>query len=114
MWNVNANTLITYNNYFKLHELYLAVIEYNFSVLGFQEINLNLLNPRIRDKITAVFKQYFPIKIVFGTMPIKSPTGWKPGGTMLVIIGHLSKSVCSTSSDVMGRWCCATLEFANL
>ena len=112
MWNVNTNTLLTHNDYTKLHELCLAVIEYNINVLGFQGINLNLLNPRIRDDITVVCKHYFPIKII-QHYAYQIPYQLKPKGTMLVIIGHLSHSVCSTSSDAMGRWCRATLELAN-
>ena len=113
MWNVNANTILTHNDYSELHELCLSIIDYNINIVGFQEINLNLLNPKIRDAITKVFKQYFTVKIIFSTTPIQSPSDWKPGGTMLVILGKLTHSITNTSSDSMGRWCRATIELAD-
>ena len=42
IWNVNANTILTHNNYAELNKLCLSIAEYNFSIVGLQEINLDL------------------------------------------------------------------------
>jgi hypothetical protein len=75
-----------------------------------QEINLNTLQPDIRDSIESVFKQHFgTVRLVTSTSPIRSPRAWKPGGTLLAVVGHWSHSVLDTGADELGRWSRVTL-----
>ena len=70
-----------------------------------QEININLLNVQLRNQITDVFKRHFNVaRMIFSTTPIQSPTSWKPGGTMLAVVGSLAHSVTEHHADHLGRW----------
>ena len=50
--NVNGNTILIHDNYEELNKLCFLILEYNISIVGFQEVNLNLLQSKIRDNIT--------------------------------------------------------------
>ena len=114
IWNINANTILTHNDYAELNELCLSIAEYNISIVGFQEINLDLLQQEIRNNITQVFKTHFnSVKLLFSTTPIKAPTAWKPGGTMLVFIGPIAHSVVNPKTDNLGRWCRGTINLCH-
>ena len=100
-----------HDNFAELHTLCQSIIEYDINVISFQEVNLNLLQHNIREQIKRVFQTYFPyFKLIYSTSPIKAPTAWKPDSTMMVIIGKFSHAVTRTSSDLLGRWCRATIQ----
>ena len=103
IWNVNANKILMHENFAELHTVYLSIIEYDINVISFQEVNLDLLQPHIRDQLHQVFLAYFPyFKITFSTTPIKDPTAWKPWNTIIVSVGKLSQATTHTSSDSLG------------
>ena len=68
--SINANTLILRSGLAELHELCLQIQKYNISVICFQEVNIDLLDYKIRTAIEAVFNQYFVNKIYFSSTPI--------------------------------------------
>jgi hypothetical protein len=108
-WN-NANTLLQQDDFAELHELCLTLTEYNVGIIALQEVNLNLNRPAIRTAIENVFNEHFgTCKLVLSTSPCHSPTAWKPGGTLLVVLGTWSHAVTTTGHDELGRWCRATL-----
>ena len=105
IWCNNANTLSTYNDFTELHELCDVLKQHNVNIICMQEINIDLLNITLHNKITDVFKQHFNVaRLVFSTTPIQSPTSWKPGGTMLAVVGSLAHSVTEHHADHLGRW----------
>ena len=109
-WN-NANTLLQQDGYAELHELCLTLKEYNVGVIALQELNLNVNRLAIRTAIENVFLEHFgTCKLVMATTPCHSPTAWKPGGTLLVVLGSWSHAVTHTIQDQLGRWCGATLS----
>jgi hypothetical protein len=109
-WN-NANTLLQQDDFAELHELCLTLIDYKVGIIALQEVNLNLNRPAIRSAIEQVFVEHFGIcKLVLATSPCHSPTAWKPGGTLLVVLGSWSHAVTHTGHDSLGRWCRATLS----
>jgi hypothetical protein len=108
-WN-NANTLVQHDDFAELHELCLTLLEYNVGIIALQELNLNVKRPAIRAAIENVFNEHFgTCKLVLATSPCHSPTAWKPGGTLLVVLGAWSHAVTDTGQDELGRWCRATL-----
>jgi hypothetical protein len=108
-WN-NANTLLQHDDFAELHELCLTLREYKVGIVALQEVNLNLNRPEIRTALESVFTEHFgTCKLILATSPCHSPTAWKPGGTLLAILGTWSHAVTHTGQDSLGRWCCATL-----
>jgi hypothetical protein len=103
-WN-NANNLVHPDDYAELHELCLMLTEYNVGIIALQEVNLNLNRPTIRPAIDDVFNPHFgSCNLVLYTSPSHSPTAWKPGGTLLVVLGTWSHAVAATGQDELGRW----------
>jgi hypothetical protein len=112
-WSNNANTLLMRDDFSELHELCLSLKQYSpaIGIIALQEINLDTLQPDIRTKIESVFKQHFgAVRLVTSTSPIQAPNAWKPGGTLLAVVGHWSHSVIDTGADELGRWSRATLS----
>ena len=108
-WN-NANTLLQHDDFAELHELCLTLREHKVGIIALQEVNLNLNRPEIRTAIERVFTEHFGnCKLVLATSPCHSPTAWKPGGTLLAVLGTWSHAVTQTGQDALGRWCSATL-----
>ena len=110
IWSVNANTILLRSGLAELHELCIQIKKFNISIICFQEVNIDLLDYKMRKAIEAVFNQYFVNKIYFSTTPIRSPTHWKPGGIMTVTVNEISHSVSSYETDDLGRWCKITLS----
>jgi hypothetical protein len=112
IWSNNANTLLMRDDFSELHELCLALKDYSpaIGIIALQEINLDTLQPDIRTNIESVFKQHFgAVRLITSTSPIRAPHAWKPGGTLLAVVGHWSHSVIDTGADELGRWSRATL-----
>lgn len=112
IWSNNANTLLMRDDFSELHELCIALHAYSpaIGIIALQEINLDTLQTDIRSKIESVFKQHFgAVRLVTSTSPIQAPHAWKPGGTLLAVVGHWSHSVLDTSADELGRWSRVTL-----
>ena len=87
IWNINANTILTHQDYSELHELCISLVEYGVAAVSFSEVNLDLLDLTTKEDITNIFKQHFTTaKVIFITTTIKAPTKYKPGGTILVIL----------------------------
>ena len=49
----------------------------------------------------------------FSTTPTQTPTLWKPGGTMMVVIGEISISITQTHNNQLGKWCKITISGSN-
>ena len=74
IWNINANTITTKEDFSELHELCLSLNHFKVSAVGFQEVNLDLMDIKIRNNILSVFKQHFKsAQVLFSTTPIRSP-----------------------------------------
>ena len=114
IWSINANTLLTHNNFSELHESCISALHNKITILCLQEININIYKRGIRNTIKKVLKQHFPtFNLLLSSTPIHSPTIWKPGGTMMVTIGEIAHSIQRTHTNNLGRWCMTRIEQAN-
>jgi hypothetical protein len=110
-WSTNANTVLLSNDLAEFHELCHSLKQHSVGILAIQEVNQNLLDRNIYNQIEDVLKLHFgACVLVSSTTPIRSPTAWKPGGTILAVLGTWSHTVTTVSSDSLGRWCKATLS----
>jgi hypothetical protein len=110
-WSTNANTVLLSNDLAEFHELCHSLKEHSVGILAIQEVNQNLLDRKIYNQVEDVLKQHFgACVLVSSSTPIQSPTSWKPGGTILAVLGTWSHTVTTVSSDSLGRWCKATLS----
>jgi hypothetical protein len=76
-----------------------------------QEPNLDFLQAPIWEAITTICKSHFEYaKVVSSTSCIKAPSVWKPGGTLLIVIGKWANAVMRHSNDDLGRWSAVTLH----
>lgn len=55
IWNVNVNTILTHNDFAEIHALCIFTNRYNVAIVDFQEVNLNLLDINIQEKIQKDF-----------------------------------------------------------
>ena len=111
---INMNTLLMHNDYAELHELCISLKKYKVSAVCLQEIIINIKKEKIRNKNRKIFYMHFTCsKLIISHTPIKTSTNWKPGGTILAIMGKYSQYITSTNSDQMGRWCKATIAGAK-
>jgi hypothetical protein len=110
-WSTNANTVLLSNDLAEFHELCHSLKAHSVGILAIQEVNQNLLDRNIYNQLEDALKLHFgACVLVSSSTPIRSPTSWKPGGTILAVLGTWSHTVTATSSDSLGRWCKATLS----
>jgi hypothetical protein len=103
-WISNANTVLLSNDLAEFHELCHSLKQHSVGILAIQEVNQNLLDRNIYNQIEDVLKLHFgACVLVSSTTPIHSPTAWKPGGTILAVLGTWSHTVSTVSSDSLGR-----------
>lgn len=99
IWNVNANTILAHDDYAEFHDLCAQLKKYNVAVLGMQELNVDILQYKVRNCIVEILKENsVSVKVVFSTTPILAPTIWKPGGTLIAVLGKYSHRVINTSA----------------
>lgn len=72
---MNANIILIHDKYAELNELCLLILEYIILIVGFQEVNLDLLQSKLRDNINRTFKKHFgSVNLLFSTTSIKAQT----------------------------------------
>jgi hypothetical protein len=87
-----------------LHDLCATLKIRGVDCIAIQEPDLAFLQANIREHITSVCCKHFgSAHLVTSTSCIKAPTTWKPGGTMLIVLGHWANAVIQTSTDDLGR-----------
>jgi hypothetical protein len=94
IWSANVNGLSAKDNFAALHDLRATLKIRGVDCIAIQEPNLDFLQAKIRDKIKTVCCQHFGVaRLVTSTTCIKAPTSWKPGGRMLIVLGHWANAV---------------------
>jgi len=105
VWFNNVNTLSTHNDFSALHELLTELKFYKISIIALQETNIDWTQYKIRDKCGEIFREHFGnAHVVTSTSSIKAPNTWKPGGTLLAVVGPWSTRVLDSGTDELGRW----------
>jgi hypothetical protein len=70
-----------------------------------QEHNLDVTQMSVHSILYDTVQQYWDkTKFIAGTTPIPFTTHYKPGGTFILTIGHLSGRIVNQTQDRWGRW----------
>jgi hypothetical protein len=112
VWSNNVNTLSLNNGLADLHELCHILKAKNIGIAALQEINIDLSQASVYQRVKAVFDSHFDSQctLVCSTTHIRSSTDWKPGSTMLFVLPTWTPYIVSRSRDDLGWWCSVTLE----
>jgi hypothetical protein len=106
-----VNGLSAKDDFMALHDLCATLRIRGVDCIALQEPNLDFLQANIQEKIKNVCCQHFgSARLVTSTSCIKASTSWKPGGTMLIILGNWANAVIRSSTDDLGRWSTATIN----
>jgi hypothetical protein len=106
-----VNGLSAKDDFTTLHGLCVTLKIRGVDCIALQEPNLDFLQANIREQIQNVCCKHFgSTRFITSTSCIKVPTSWKPGGTMLIILGHWVNAVIRSSTDNLGRWGTATIN----
>jgi exonuclease III len=108
--SLNVNGLSIDRRGGKFDDLCRLTKEVNADVMCSQEHNLDTTQSRVRNILYDTTRQHWPrSRLKFGTTPIPFTSQFKPGGTMMLIVEHLTGRVKAHSVDHMGRWVSYTL-----
>jgi hypothetical protein len=112
VWSNNVNTLSLSNNLADLHKLCCHFRTHNIDIAALQEVNIDLTQAKIFQKVKAVFDQHFNKQciLVCSTTNIWSETNWKPGSTLIVVMPQWAPYVMEKHRDKLGRWRSVTLQ----
>jgi hypothetical protein len=87
---VNANGISTREGLADLHSLCISLRARSVDAVAIQEANTDFMQPAIREKYTAIFKEHFgQARVITATTCIHAPNTWKPGGAVFSYIGPL-------------------------
>ena len=79
--------------------------EIQADVICCQEHNLDTTQSGLRKIIYDTTHHHWTrSRVRFATTPIPFTTQFKPGGTMMMVIGHSTGRISSTAQDHMGQW----------
>jgi hypothetical protein len=110
LWDGNLNGLSAKDKYAALNDLCVTLKNRHVDAIAIQEPNLDFLQATVRDAITDICKSHFDFAtVVTSTTCIKAPSTWKPGGTLLIVVGKWATAVVRKSNDDLGRWSTVTL-----
>jgi hypothetical protein len=111
LWDGNLNGLSAKDNYTSLQDLCATLKTRHVNAIAIQEPNLDFLQAPIRDKITKICKSHFEFaRIVTSTTCLRAPSVWKPGGSLLIVVGKWAHAIIRQASDDLGRWTSVTLN----
>jgi hypothetical protein len=114
VWSVKASEISTREGHADLHSLCISVCTRSVEAATIQETNTDFMQPDIREKYTAIFKEHFgQARVITATTCIHAPSTWKPGGVLLAILGPWAQHVSKVTRDDLGRWASATLTWSN-
>jgi hypothetical protein len=111
IWDANINGLSAKEGYSALHDLCASLKTRAVDAIAIQEPDLDFLQAPVRDAILEICKAHFEYaRVVTSTSCIRAPSLWKPGGTLLIIVGKWAQAVARTLTDVLGHWTTVTLQ----
>jgi hypothetical protein len=111
IWDGNVNGLSAKDGYSALHNLCASLKNRSVDAIAIQEPNLDFLQADVRHSIRDICKAHFEYaRVVTSTSCIQAPSVWKPGGSLLIIVGKWAQAVLRTSTDDLGRWTTVTLQ----
>jgi endonuclease/exonuclease/phosphatase family metal-dependent hydrolase len=114
IWFNNINTLSATNDFEELHELCTELLEYDVGIIALQEPNVDFTQYRLRDQCLKILHEHFGmVHMVTSSSSIRAPNAWKPGGTLLAVVGKSCSRVLSSGSDELGRWTWITMQGSN-
>jgi hypothetical protein len=112
LWDGNLNGLSAKDNYASLQDLCATLKTRHVDAIAIQEPNLDFLQAPIRDKITKICKSHFEFARIVtpSTTCLRAPSVWKPGGSLLIVVGKWAHAIIRQASDNLGRWTSVTLN----
>jgi hypothetical protein len=110
LWSGNVNGLSAKNGYSALEDLCASLKSRHVNALAISEPNLDFLQAPTREAILKICKSHFEYaQVITSTTCIRAPLTWKPGGTLLIVVGKWAQAVVRKSTDDLGRWASVTL-----
>ena len=114
IYSLNTNGLSLDRRGGRFNDLCVVAKEVQADVICCQEHNLDTTQSPVRHILYETMRQHWSrSRLQFGTTSIPFTTQYKPGGTMMAVVNHLSGRVDSHSKDDMGRWVSYTLRGRN-
>jgi hypothetical protein len=88
IWSNNVNTLSLSHELADLHELCCQWKENNIGIAALQELNIDLTQASIYQRVKAVLDEHFNKQciLICSSTHLRSATSWKPGSTLLVVL----------------------------
>jgi hypothetical protein len=110
LWSGNLNGLSAKDDYSALEDLCASLKSRHVNVMAISEPNLDFLQAPTREAILAICKSHFEYaQVITSTSCIRAPSTWKPGGTLLIVVGKWAQAVVRKLTEDLGRWASATL-----
>jgi hypothetical protein len=79
--------------------------EVQADIICCQEHNVDTTQQTVRSILYNTLRQHWTrSRVQFGSTPVTFTNMYKPGGTMMFSVGHITGRVISQSHDHMGRW----------
>jgi hypothetical protein len=119
-WSNNVNTLSLHNDLADLHKLCCQFKANNIGIAALQEINIDLSQSAIYQKVKAVFDENFQKQctLICSTTHIQSSTNWKPCSTLLVIMPtwspYIPKSCFRGPNSANQKFCITNSHYLNV
>ena len=109
--SLNVNGLSLDQRGGRFDELCTFAKEVQADLLCGQEHNLDTTQSNVRRILYETTRQHWHrSRVQFATTPIPFNTYYKPGGTMIMVLGHTSGRIKSKTADHLGRWTSYTLR----
>ena len=111
IFSLNANGLSLDKRGGRFEELCQLTKEVQADVTCCQEHNLDTTQSQVRHILYDTTRHHWDrSRLSFSSSPIPAVNQYKPGGTMMMLVNHITGRVHSQSSDHFGRWVSYTLR----
>jgi hypothetical protein len=104
------NGLSAKDGYAALEDLCASLKSRHDDAMAISEPNLDFLQAPTREAILKICKIHFEYaQVITSTTCIRAPSTWKPGGTLLIVVGKWAQAVVRKWTDDLERWASVTL-----
>jgi exonuclease III len=111
VYSINVNGMSLDRRGGKFADICSVIKEVQCDIFCGQEHNLDTTQSTVRKVLYDTAKQFWErLRLSFGSSPIEYKTQFKPGGTIMLTVGHTTGRIIEQIQDKWGRWVVIQLQ----